>query len=490
MITELFRILHLSDLHFGTAFFLHNDKARADPEEWAVNLADNLERGLVRNQILDRSRQERGLRQFDLLVVSGDLTCYSQPIGMQAAECFFAEIEGSGEKKGRWWSAADVLLLPGNHDMFFGDKPEDIEPPVLLLKVPNEKRTALFRSTYRNITGIPLENGEWLGLLKAYPERRLAILGLDSCRLESWAAPGIGFVGLDQVKVLGDAALLAQMKAMNEPVLRNVDLRCWHRLAFLHHHVTGMTQVTGSSMRDFVMKKNLTQTWDAEAVIEGLQEYGIDFILHGHYHQPNIRNMTNSATHYGRVLSAGSAGVQRQLCSNLHHFFVLEIKDVGECRRQMEIKSFELELNDGQTGEWAVKNHKTYDFTQSAAIIMEPETVKGLTAKANLARSAYRTYESWPLAVRFLTRREDRDWGFYLAQVSNGFEEIWTIKRRQDPTLPEFHKALSLLMRRVQSNGHQLLQEFSDQLDGESPRALAAFLTAKIAADSDLRKRL
>jgi UDP-2,3-diacylglucosamine pyrophosphatase LpxH len=490
MTTRPFRILYLSDIHFGTKFFLHDKKAGQNPMEWAMKFANDLERGLENNGIREILLGTQGSRHFDLLVVSGDLTCHSQPEGMQAAEYFFAEVQGSANRAGRWWSADDVLLIPGNHDIVFGAKPaKDDDSPILRVSLPREQREALYRETYLKITGNSLR-GKWLGHLKAYPEHRLAIIALDSCRLESWVAPGLGFVGLDQVKVLGDQALSTQLRETDES-----DAGPWHRITFLHHHITGMGEASGAAARDFLRHRHFTLTWDAEDIIEGLQKYCVDFIFHGHYHRPELRLGYNRVQGYGRVFSAGSAGVEGELCSDLHQFFVLEIKDAeaidlrnGE-QRFLDVKSFQRELRDGVPGEWTIEHHETFNFSEKPEVEMSPQTVAELNAKAHSAQSTYHSYESWPLAVLFLMEQDTREWTAHLKDVSGRFEVIWNVRRQQDSTLPAFEKAIALLIGRLRLNGADLLREFAEDLDGDSPQTFEAFLVEKMYNDPELRKQ-
>jgi UDP-2,3-diacylglucosamine pyrophosphatase LpxH len=388
-----------------------------------------------------------------------------------------------------------VLLIPGNHDIVFGAKPaNDKDSPILRVGLPREQREALYRQTYSKITGGSLR-GEWLGHLKAYPEHRLAIIALDSCRLESWVAPGLGFVGLDQVKVLGDQALTTQRTETDET---GTNLEPWHRITFLHHHVTGMSQASGAAARDFLTNRHFTLTWDAEDVIEGLQQYCVDFIFHGHYHQPKLRLGYNRVQSYGRVFSAGSAGVEGQLCSDMHQFFVLEIKgvegmeeiDLGKgSRRFLDVKSFQRKLHEGVPDRWIVDHHETFEFSEKPEVEMSRENIAELNAKAYSAQSTFHSYESWPLAVLFLVEQDTREWTAHLKDVSDRFEVIWNVRRQQDSTLPAFEKAIALLMRRIRLSGADLLRQFAEDLDGDSPRTFAAFLVEEMYDDPEIRKQ-
>jgi len=280
MLVPSFRILHLSDPHFGINFFGYGAKSPNTPASCAKALADDIERCLESNGMRNEARAKRGRRQFDLLVISGDLTCHGHPEGMRAAESFHREIQGGDGFQRRWWSARDVLVIPGNHDITFGKKPEG-PAPQLVVALPPAEREELYRSTYFKLTRENLRDTRWLGLLKTYGDEKIAILGLDSCRIESWVKPGLGFVGFDQLQALANAAVEEERKEPSKP---------WRRLAFLHHHLIAMSEVDAAAARSLVQQQPFgLMTYDAEQILEGLAHYRVDFAFHGHYHRPNLQ---------------------------------------------------------------------------------------------------------------------------------------------------------------------------------------------------------
>lgn len=483
--TNLFRILHLSDLHFGPNFCLRDKSSPDDPRKWAADLAADIEQGLDDNRVRDTSR-EGNARQFDLLVVSGDLTCKFDAEGMRAAEFFFDDVQGKGGGRGRWWSADDLLLIPGNHDMVFGDKPSHSEMPRKIINLPRERREELYRSTYQNITGkrlgklktVPADDS--LGLAKISHEHRLIILGLDSCRLESWATPGMGFVGFDQVQALCEATALMRLHDSDAPMP-------WHLLAFLHHNITRMSQPGGADMREVLNGGHDRGTWDGEEITKSLKEYGVDFILHGHFHQADLRARENLQPAYGRILSAGSAGVEGSHCEYQHHFFVLEVQsEEGSSRRSLKVTSLQRPIIGGIPGRWDASS-KIFPLSENPQVDMTPETLNERLYRAKHARSEYQTHESWPLAVLFLTemKTNDQEWGLRLPEVEAQFAAIWNKRREKLRELPVFKEAFDLLLRQVQLEGDELLREFTRELDGDDPVSLAAFLVTKALQNLD-----
>lgn len=96
--------------------------------------------------------------------------------------------------------------------------------------------------------------------------------------------------------------------------------------------------------------------------------------------------------------------------------------------------------------------------------------------------------ESLPFAGLFLLEQDSVEWTAHLKDVGDRFEVIWKVRRQQDPTLPAFEKALALLLRRIRFSGADLLHQFAENLDGDSPQTFEAFLVEQMYADPEIRK--
>lgn len=484
-----FRILHLSDLHLGTGFFLYDEST--SPEEWARRLAKHIERGLNSLGIEAEAREASDRRYFDLLVVSGDFTNSSEGLGRTAAEYFFKEVQGSAERLPLWWAADDILLIPGNHDFDFGKRPpEGEEGPRLLLNLCREQRQVPYRSMYQNITRRVLGTEEWLGVVKLYPEHRLTVLGLDSCRLESWQAPGMGFVGLDQIKSMADEIL---GKEAEENQRAPGQLPPWHRLAFVHHHLVGKSDEELLAMRDLEERCRGTFTWDAEKVVWALQQYGVDFILHGHEHRPDLRSSENSAEVFGRVLGAGSVAAARHLCLDLHHFYVLEIKlgheraDKHQVRTVLEVKSLTCGFVGDQPGTWTVASPPPAVLSREPAL-RSRGTEADLEFLAQDALDFCLAFEDWPLARMFFTEQDTDIWISQLGGISYSCEEVWNKLRAKDSGLPAWNRAMAILLTDVRTNGKDMLTEFEGFLNGGARRGLRDMLIGRVLRNSQLSR--
>jgi UDP-2,3-diacylglucosamine pyrophosphatase LpxH len=242
---------------------------------------------------------------------------------MDAAVIFVEEVQ-----QRRWWRARDILILPGNHDVVFGDPPQDMESiSRVVIPLPKAERERLYRETYRRIrlaTGVArttrleeIQSADSMGVLKADKSTRIAILGLDSTRVEGWSNPGLGFVGYDQLWAMAEC-LFKDYEQSDTP---------WRRIAFMHHHVLPMDEVSVQAAIALQWNRHFTLDYAAADLLQGAQDYKIDFLIHGHFHRPKVRAADNSTARPGRVLSAGSPSVRDGDCDSLHQFFLHELFD-------------------------------------------------------------------------------------------------------------------------------------------------------------------
>ncbi len=267
----------------------------------------------------------------------------------------------------------------------------------------------------------------------------------------------------------------------------------WHRLAFLHHHVTIMSEVGAEPVLEHLERPHFTHTWDAEHVLRCLRWYGVDFVLHGHYHRPDLHADANHDPVYCRVISAGSAGISGDLCLNRHQFSVLEIKyqhqsASNSIERILEVRSFERTLSAYGPEQWKIKQAQVFPFTNTPASVLTPAKISELDSYSKLSTSMCHAYETYPAAVVFLTKLDTPEWNTRIEEVYRAFGLVWERKRQRYSELPPVQVAFAYLMGRVQIHGKSLLREFREELSGENMRSLAAFLVDKIAFDPDLRR--
>jgi len=167
-------ILHLSDLHFGTADNAHN---------WYSQLAEDL--------------HELNCPRLGVIILSGDIANKSTPEEYKAAHLFLDNLRQEFQLQPQ-----QIVIVPGNHDLNWGlaeeayrlerrksyqgelqegcfiDKGDIIE---VRDEAQYQQRFAHFRDFYQAIKGepYPLEY-EQQGILHHFPEQNLLILGLNS----------------------------------------------------------------------------------------------------------------------------------------------------------------------------------------------------------------------------------------------------------------------------------------------------------------------
>jgi 3',5'-cyclic AMP phosphodiesterase CpdA len=167
-----YRLLHLSDLHFGDAHAFRQDNVPVGRRSLSEAVTSALQ------------REDEGL-EFDAVIVSGDIfTTVNKTERLQAR----MELESMRDNfpNSRW------IVVPGNHDLSWADSHSDdrlvwFDRVIdrLALEVPSTHG-------YPYVRTIPSRDG-----LKP-----LAIVSLNSCKLEGPVQRGLGYVGDDQLDVV------------------------------------------------------------------------------------------------------------------------------------------------------------------------------------------------------------------------------------------------------------------------------------------------
>lgn len=238
-------ILHLSDLHFGDghAFRNHLGKKVIGKERLLDVLLEDLSTARI------------GRDEVAVVLVSGDLTWKGESHEFANAEEFLIDLANHfGLHR------SQVLVVPGNHDVEWVHEKGDIDENAELnyrifceRLYGSKSLPSLLRIARFEINGSPF-----------------SFLCLNSCRIESKANAGLGFVGKEQ---LSEAlhGLTRFEKLPNEV-----------RMAIVHHHVLPVNFV-----EDYpTAEKHVSIMLDAEAVVRNLIAAEVDIVVHGHQHQP------------------------------------------------------------------------------------------------------------------------------------------------------------------------------------------------------------
>lgn len=479
-----YRILHLPDLHFGSRSQYYDSCGPDDVDGWADAAAKSIEQGLKAHGGLSADGQNCS---FDLIVLNGDLTCFGQQLGMDAAVSFVRNIQQ------RVWRGRDILVLPGNHDIIFGDPPPDLHSTTrVVVPVEKAKREKRYRETYERIAAASgIEECRtldpfFLSVLKFDKKARIGIFGLNSSRIEGWSNPGLGFVGYDQMEILAESLLTYERESGV----------AWRRLAFLHHHLLVMDPVAAKAARSLQWDRHFSLTHDAGDVLAAAADFKIDFFVHGHYHRPEIREQANSELGYGRVLSAGSPGVKALDCEALHHFYVIELFDdpagyelQTENGPKLRVWDFRRSLLAAEDGTW--KRSEPYDFPLHLRKDLSYSDSKSekdrRKRKAEASEAFLFNYETYPLARACLQPEKMMSANTELELyelMDAAWRRLW--KQRKCPA--EMLDIFADLIPYMEQNKRELLKEFEGRLDHrESAISFEMFLIEKIQLDSRYR---
>ncbi|HML66721.1 MAG TPA: metallophosphoesterase [Dysgonomonas sp.] len=272
-------ILHLSDIHFGDDFgFPHTSSIKGK------NLLDKLnEYFKFINKI-----------EVGLLVISGDITSRAN-IGIlqgPATEflnnlCKMLKLEKD-----------HVIIVPGNHDI-----------PIKDANFYNYNHENAYKIFLNNFYG---KEKEITGYEKYItPDgNKIDILRINSSRLRDKSEMNFGYVGWDDYRYL-----------IEENTDNDKDTI---RIAVLHHHLIPVP--SEEPLDPEYPYGSISLTLDAGKVIEGLQYYNFDFVLHGHQHLPGLCKISRGQINNNKInikkslfiLGAGSAGAKvARLTENL-----------------------------------------------------------------------------------------------------------------------------------------------------------------------------
>jgi 3',5'-cyclic AMP phosphodiesterase CpdA len=293
----MLRVLHLSDLHFhvaGDGEELHH--AYRHTREVPFPTAT---RPFGRRRMVEEIVRALEGTSIDGVIVTGDVTYRAR-----AAE-FELFVDQTRELlRSLKLSPDKLLLVPGNHDADWSKN--------------GPERFDAYRQAYRDLRGKDAADlcQDEITLVGTRDEH-VRFLGVNSCLIESEEHAGMGAVGEE---------LLADLLRPNEPVTTTA--------LCLHHHLLPVSY----EEPEYEQRKRSSVTLDAKAVLDIAQRRGVDIILHGHQHQPNLAaygavnplHVNDEPPSLVWLAGAGSAGaVEHDLGqANQRHFQVLSFETV------------------------------------------------------------------------------------------------------------------------------------------------------------------
>jgi hypothetical protein len=329
-----YRILHISDLHFGeTHAKVHRSSLRlAGRVRSRVNIP-------VSKLILDELPGLERERAETIVICSGDIANYDQPKDFSKAVSFFNTL-----KREYHIPAGQILLVPGNHDVYWQDY-SGRDPSKML---------DLFQRRFRNFAN-PLKSGD--GPCYYFAKQRLLVYLLNSCLLcgAREEIPGLiellghigprrarlekleimrklvqidpGFLGRDQVMTI-QTNTQEKLSGIEEDERKLIV-----KVAVLHHHVNPL----------FPELQRFASVLDAAPLKEMLWWQGFHIILHGHKHQPHYcRDATFMDRSEGAlsVLSSGTMGGE-PLIGEYYSFNVLDVVNYASRIARVNVKRIE-----------------------------------------------------------------------------------------------------------------------------------------------------
>lgn len=226
----------------------------------------------------------------DVLAAGVNHICFTGDLVNIAAKAEFTRAAAWLAQCGR---AADVSMVPGNHDAY--------------VKVPDETGLGLFQNHMQ---------GDGIASEQQFPyvrlRRNIALIGLNSAVPQSLRMAG-GTLGEAQINALSTR-------------LADLGARGFYRVVMIHH----------PPLPDLAKpRKALT---DATALQHVLEEHGAELVLHGHNHTTMINRLKTKTgnTHIIGVPSASMADVPGHTSAQWHAYQVGRAK--GQWQTRLSIR--------------------------------------------------------------------------------------------------------------------------------------------------------
>lgn len=259
------KLLHLSDLHLGNDFI---PRAILSRRRWWKRVSPDLQNGLT-----DALKEH----SCDYVIISGDFVNKPDEKAFEYSADFIRTVLVGAQVD----IPTRLLTVPGNHDVSFfpyqhNDDFERLLPyRRFLVRLFQEKTIESRKPRFRHID----------------PDRKLIFLALDTTSLKGLLPGAHGQVGSFQLewarkKMEGARKLLP-------------DFDSYVKIAIMHHHCVPLAGDTARS-------EQLMQLLDAGKVIQMLEAYGFNVVLHGHKHYPHVTFHLRSDSGAMTVIGAGT----------------------------------------------------------------------------------------------------------------------------------------------------------------------------------------
>jgi hypothetical protein len=315
-----YRVLHIADPHFSNCHF------DGSPSDVGKQHAEELIGALEQHDLL--------FRPLDAVVFSGDFTFACNSDGFLGAK-FFIETLATARTRGGQLVVPkkNIVVIPGNHDIDLGNPVMIGQPGRRQISIPTgkseaEARYRNFLATIRPYVGAASESLSTV-LNIGRPggkDRRLVIVGLNSCRVERYDARGWGYVGTDQIYEVA-----RELARLSKADLKEGDLL----LAVTHHNMLPIWDLGLELLNSSPENRTFSFTMDTASTLGFLTDLGVGALLHGHTHVESMKAVEG----YGSdpvlpelplwVLGAGTLGLKAGMSDRNpppHHFQLIEIE--------------------------------------------------------------------------------------------------------------------------------------------------------------------
>ena len=312
-------IIHLSDIHFGHVM---KDGKKIEMHRFAGDgeYSKSLSKHLSEEFASARRAHFKHQAQRLFLVVSGDLTYMATKEEFDRVSAFLTDVCAALQI-----STDRVFMVPGNHDVHWGlarvDPSHRFDPYLGFVRKFFGKE--LFEARYPRIP--------WQQLVDDQRPKPSEIVAIHT-------APGVTLVGLNSCVYENDQDHYgfvggAQLELVEELLDRCEDTESV-RIAVMHHHVHPFPEPLSAGKADEKIWQDLSTIRDAGLVERRLEKLRFDVVLHGHKHQPLlretlVRGRNEAAGIPGRLIvcGAGSTGVNASELghNDSNHYEVIEL---------------------------------------------------------------------------------------------------------------------------------------------------------------------
>jgi calcineurin-like phosphoesterase family protein len=333
-----FRLLHISDIHFGPHI-----RCGADLTSGALELAAEIASDL----------ETFGLLPVNAAVASGDFTHDAGREQFEAARLFLEKLSARIKLP-----LSSFVFVPGNHDMAWF-------PRRLTAKAEYE---SFFRKLRPGLA-VPPCNADIVIFQHQTPP--VVIVGLNSARFEDPHTAGLGYVGEGQI--------LELLLAIREAGVDN----SWRKIAVLHHHLLPVLNIDVIELLKPKEKRKVTMVVDAAGVLNFLLADGFDLVLHGHMHNAfcAVERREALPKHFPAVSAgeivihgAGTLGMDSSEGDAENHYSVISFED-----RRIQIEGITRPIGKGRGTASPEKGMTTVELSKT-----RPKKLLTLPTKAEI----------------------------------------------------------------------------------------------------------